>query len=298
MAADTTDRSAGGVEPRVAVVLAPGGLPGIDAHVGAWTAFEAAGIRPTAIYGCSAGAVIGALWASGRYSAFEASSILRKLGTEDVLKWRVLAWPMIRRYDYLANPAPIRALLERLLPETFEDLEIPLTVAATAMTGRAHPYGVRIGAGDLRSAVLASMSIAGVWPYVTRELSAAIPPVQLSDGGTTDAIALPERLADWDAVYVVDLVDRVGYEKRDSSAASRLLWNITGLARKEPAWERQQLIGQANVRWLELDTRGVSCFRFDHSLIDTCWTDAFLQLSRQRHPLGEYFALDESTPSD
>lgn len=62
----TTKRLASldGPRPVIALVLGGGGLRGF-AHVGAIRALEEAGIRPTIVVGTSAGAVVGAAYASG-----------------------------------------------------------------------------------------------------------------------------------------------------------------------------------------------------------------------------------------
>ena len=50
---------------RVGLVLTGGSLQGVSAQVGAWKALAEAEFVPDAIVGCSAGSVVGSLWASG-----------------------------------------------------------------------------------------------------------------------------------------------------------------------------------------------------------------------------------------
>lgn len=247
------------IPQRVAVVRGPGGLPGIDAHLGAWLAFEAAGIRPTWLSGCSAGAVIGALEAGGMY-AWQARELIEGLTTADVVRKR---WGWKARLFWLesfCDPAPIAALLDNLLLPDFASLVTPFTVAATRMDET--PREVAITTGDLRQAVLASMSIAGIWPYVQLDDGAFY-----SDGGTTERYPLPERLDDWDAVFVLDPVSSSSFEDRDRNIISRLLWNLEQLARLEASHLLEQYAERPNLHWLTLDVGSGSCLEFDHTLI-------------------------------
>lgn len=192
---------------RVAIVRGPGGLPGIDVHIGAWLALEAAGIRPTWLSGCSAGAIVAALDASGM-PAWQAREYVEALRDEDVVRRRFGWKARIFWLDHFCDPAPISELLTSLLPAEFGNLKTPLTVSATRMDPEA--CGVLLRDGDLRKAVLASMSIAGVWPYVD------VDGAQCSDGGTTHRYPLPPLAADphvfsdtiktWDAIFVLDPV--------------------------------------------------------------------------------------------
>ncbi len=64
LAADRPAGSGRGGRPRLAVVLGGGSARGF-AHIGVVKAFEALGIQPDLIVGCSAGSLVGAFWAAG-----------------------------------------------------------------------------------------------------------------------------------------------------------------------------------------------------------------------------------------
>ena len=69
--------------PEFALVLSGGGARGL-AHLGVLRAFEEAGITPDLVVGCSMGAIIGALYASG-YSPQEIESLTGRLDWEVLL---------------------------------------------------------------------------------------------------------------------------------------------------------------------------------------------------------------------
>lgn len=254
------------VPQRVAIVRGPGGLPGIDVHIGAWLALEAAGIRPTWLSGCSAGAIVAALDASGM-PAWQAREYVEALRDDDVVKRRFGWKARIFWIDHFCDPQPIQDLLASLLPAEFRNLRTPLTVSATRMDPVAH--GVLIRDGDLRAAVLASMSIAGVWPYVQ------VDNAQCTDGGTTHRYPLPplslgvtNGTPPFDAVFVLDPVSYASFADRDRNMLSRLLWNVEQLGRNQAEWLLEALAGNPRVYWLPLDMGPGSCLKFDHGLID------------------------------
>lgn len=185
--------AAAGVPPgaSVGLVLSGGGARGL-AHVGVIRVLESRGIRPAVITGTSMGAIIGALYASGR-SADEIERVVREMN------WRrALSDASPRRYQ----PYSLRELeagmtadlrmsitrggiafprgviegqhLEQMLGQLFDERGGPLqfsqlpirfaVVAADLETGEQ----VVIDQGDVVSAVRASMSVPGALAPVER----------------------------------------------------------------------------------------------------------------------------------
>ncbi len=150
------------VEPeRLVLVLSGGGMKAM-AQVGALRALEEAGRVPSEIVATSAGALIGALIASGLgYEEIVprvfgvGKSELAPLARMSVLV-RGLSAPSVLR------PGPLRALVERLLPvHEFRSLRYPLRVIAVDVDGG---VPVVFGAGgqaecSVVEAVLASMAL-------------------------------------------------------------------------------------------------------------------------------------------
>jgi NTE family protein len=124
------------------------GFFGFFAHAGAVSVLEAEGLRPARICGSSAGALVGAAWASGLGAARLREALLA-----------------LRRRDFwdpalgpgLLRGARFRALLEALLPAaTFEACPTPLAVSAYDVAAR---RTVVLRSGALAPAVHASCAL-------------------------------------------------------------------------------------------------------------------------------------------
>lgn len=133
---------------RVGLVLSGGGLRGIG-HLGAIKALHEYGYQPDVISGCSAGAIIGALYAGG-YSPDE---ILKIALESDLFPKTSLRF---RLSGFMDNSFLIRLFQKHLSKNHFEKLDIPLYVAVTDFRKGEIAY---LHAGDLDEAILASSSI-------------------------------------------------------------------------------------------------------------------------------------------
>jgi NTE family protein len=107
---------------RVAIALGSGSMHGL-AHVGVLEAFEEAGLRVHVVSGTSAGALVGALWASG----VRARDIERMAGAE--------AWESLRTFapaagGFMSNE-PLRAHLARTLATPIESWPVRFGAVAT-----------------------------------------------------------------------------------------------------------------------------------------------------------------------
>lgn len=191
------------VEPeRVVLVLSGGGMKAMS-QVGVLRALEEAGLVPAEIVGASAGALIGALIASGlTYEEIvpRVFSVgrgeLAALARMSVLV-RGLSAPSVLR------PQPMRALIARLLPvHDFGSLRYPLRVVAVEVESGTP---VVFGAGgrtdcSIVEAVLASMA-----------LPVYLPPVEIAgrrymDGGILQVLPLDVAAAiPADLVLAVDV---------------------------------------------------------------------------------------------
>ena len=155
-------------EKTFALVLGGGGARGL-AHIPVLEALDEAGLKPAAIAASSIGALIGAAYAAGmtgkqiRRHAIarlhDRAAVLRRLmaarafaGLSQLLSG--LGNPMLMDGEKLAH-----AFLPDTMPETFEELSIPLTVMATDLYGR---HETALTTGPLCPAVAASMAIPGI----------------------------------------------------------------------------------------------------------------------------------------
>ena len=209
--------------PSVALVLSGGGARGM-AHIGVIRALEERNIKVHAIVGTSVGALVGALYASGK-TPNELESILlgidwnqtltdqpvrnslshrRKKDARDYLvnTQATLAGGVIKLPKGLIQGQNLQLTLQRLFSEVsqirnFDQLPIPFrAVAADLVTGEA----VTFAEGSLATAVRASMSIPGLFAPV--EIDGRM----LVDGGIANNMPVDvAKSLGVDSVIAVDL---------------------------------------------------------------------------------------------
>jgi NTE family protein len=173
--------------PSVGLALGGGFARGL-AHIGVLKVFEQEGIPVNFIAGTSVGAVIGAAYCSG-IAAKELEKIAALVRFRDFARWT------ISRYG-LASSDRMAAFLGKMLKcRTFEDLKIPLAVAATDF---ASGEGVVFRSGPLVEAVRASCAYPGMFRpvkvggrlLVDGLLSHTVPTVPLRDMGAQRVVAV------------------------------------------------------------------------------------------------------------
>lgn len=175
---------------RLALVLGGGGVKGM-AHIGVLEEFENAGIPIDAIVGCSAGSIVGAIYADCPNS-HRAKRVLCPMKTCDLLDINLLNC----RYGLVQGKC-FRSFLHRTLSsKCFEELQIPLYVVATDVV---EGELVTFSYGPIIPAVQASASV----PFLFK-------PViycgrMLVDGGVADPI--PVRTAKEIGAQIVVAVD-------------------------------------------------------------------------------------------
>lgn len=202
---------------RVALVLGGGGARGI-AHIGVLEEFEKAGIPFDVIIGCSAGSIVGALYADSLDVGY-VKRLLEPVKCESFLD--ISIWK--GRYGISQGGAMTQVLDDFLDANYFEELKIPfLCVATDLWSGQL----VTLGGGELIPAVQASAAIPLV--YVPVNIHGRV----FVDGGIVDPV--PVRVAKQlgaDYIIAVDLRGQLdntfptnlfGVAKR--SADITLLW--------------------------------------------------------------------------
>lgn len=163
---------------KVALVLGAGGAKGL-AHVGVVEELQAAGIYPDLIVGCSAGAIVGALYAD-RLDINHVKSLLYEKRRDQFFAWSIENMPF-----GVSNAAALQQFLtDHLHSKRFEDLKIPFIAVATSLE-----FGdlVAFGAGEIEAPVRASAAIPGVF------LPVKINGGYFIDGGVADPI--PVKIA-------------------------------------------------------------------------------------------------------
>ncbi|MGB9104196.1 MAG: patatin-like phospholipase family protein [Terriglobales bacterium] len=173
--------------PTVGLALGGGFARGL-AHIGILKILEEEGIPVNFIAGTSVGSVIGAAYCSG-ISARELEEIAALVRFKDFARWT------LSRYGFASNDRMARFLDKMLKCRTFEDLKIPLAVAATDFTSG---EGVVFRSGSLVDAVRASCAYPGMFLPVNINgrllvdgmLAHAVPTVPLREMGAQRVIAV------------------------------------------------------------------------------------------------------------
>lgn len=175
---------------KIGVALGGGFARGI-AHVGVLKVLEEENIPIAFVAGTSVGALVGAAYCSGVTPA-ELEEMGRRVRFKDFARWT------LSRLGFASNERMIRFLSGILKVKTFEELRIPLAVAATDF---ATGDGVVFTSGDLIGPVRAScaypgmflpMRIDGRW-LVDGMLAHAVPTIPLRQMGATRVLAVHLR---------------------------------------------------------------------------------------------------------
>lgn len=194
------------MSPTFAVAFGGGGARGL-AHIHVIEALDELGIRPVSIAGSSIGAIMGAGMAagmSGKEIHDYARSILGRRSEVAARVWQARPGTFSEmmevglRVSQFSIERILKAFLPPQIPATFEELKIPLRVAATDFYG--HKLAV-LGKGELNSALAASAAIPALFSPVKRDGRLLI------DGGIYNPV--PFDLVD-DAADIVIAIDVVG----------------------------------------------------------------------------------------
>lgn len=160
----------------VGLVLSGGGARGF-AHIGVLRVLERVGAKFDVIAGTSMGAILGAIYATGK-SAEELYELARHVNWRNVVD--------LSLNTGLLKGDRFEGFLSEILPQTFEELEIPLAVVATDIESGEE---VVMSEGDLPSAVRASAAFPGAFEPVHIEGRT------LADGGIVNN--LPVNAVSW-----------------------------------------------------------------------------------------------------
>lgn len=187
---------------RVVLVLSGGGMKAM-AHIGVLRALEEFGLPPTEIVGTSGGALVGALAAGGLGYDEIVPRVMRIRARDFVVPARNALLLRGVGAASILRPAPLRALLRRILPvHEFGGLLRPLRVVATELdAGELVVFGAG-GRSDCSvvDAVYASMALPPHYP------PALIGGRRFADGGLRGVLPLDVAAAiPADVVVAVDV---------------------------------------------------------------------------------------------
>lgn len=175
----------------VALALSSGGARGL-AHIGAIEELEAQGYRITSIAGCSMGALIGGVYASGKLSEFR-----EWMKTVDRKKMLELTDFSLSLNHIVKGNRIIEAIMEFVPDMAIEELPIPYCAVATDWkAGRE----VVLNKGSLFEAIRASISLPSFYEPVQRD------GMILIDGGVINPIPMNRvKRKDGDILVGVDV---------------------------------------------------------------------------------------------
>jgi len=105
---------------KIGLVLGGGGARGF-AHIGVLKSLEKRGLEPVAIAGCSMGGLVGALIAAG----YDHQGILDIVA--EIKPWKLLD---VGKMGSLIGGSGMAHQMGKYLPDTFEELKVPLAVTA------------------------------------------------------------------------------------------------------------------------------------------------------------------------
>jgi len=254
-------------------VLSGGGMPGLDIHAGIWRALERAGIFATAISGTSAGAIVGAANAVGwRAAGFE--EYLRQHDDGDVRHERAF-WKLRAPFlDSIHDSDRIRVILEAILPPSWAKFAKPFSAWACKQRDGERINVARPELAEMPAdAVLASMSISGIFPAVK-----LLDGENYIDGGIRFNLPLLSNWHDFDEVWLL-----IGKTRPQDYAGrgiiSNLIRNIDILALDQIKDVLEETAGNPKVHviWPELPCK-TSALRFNHDLIDAAYVYTLRQL--------------------
>lgn len=194
-----------GKTPSIGLVLGGGGARGL-AHILMLEVFDELGIKPKIIAGTSIGAIYGAAYAAGLSArdirAHTEETLTKKFGlVRDLFAARVQRsgsfWDLFStRSAFLAPGALLDLVLPRRVPQSFEDLEIPLRIVASDF------YAIEsavFSSGPLRPAIAASMALPVIFEPVL------IGGRSLIDGGLTNPLPFDLLAGQADVIVAIDV---------------------------------------------------------------------------------------------
>jgi NTE family protein len=193
--------------PAIGIALGAGGANGL-AHILMLEALDDMGIQVARIAGSSIGAVIGSLYAAGmsgkeirglveRFVLSHREKPLSRLMESGAFEWINFVEIELGNGGLVSVDGFLAFMSETLKKKTFEELDIPIHIAAADLWAREQ---VVLTSGDLISAIDASMALPGVFEPVRRGGRVLI------DGGTCNPVPYDLLTDLCDIVIAVDVI--------------------------------------------------------------------------------------------
>jgi NTE family protein len=202
---------------KIGLTLGGGGAKGF-AHIPILEVFDELGVRPYCITGTSIGGIMGALYASGHTAADMAqmidhliikpqkSSLMEFFRNKDLFRFLQLMDPelSLKPKGLIKGNKLLSFLYQQMQVDSFEELEIPLTLVATDFWRKEQ---VVLCKGKLLPAVRASMAI----PYVFTPIT--LDDRILVDGGLVNNVPHDLLSPECDITIAVDIMGTNSHSK-------------------------------------------------------------------------------------
>jgi NTE family protein len=198
-----------------ALALGGGGARGLG-HIAVIEALDEMGVAPSAIAGASIGALVGAAYAAGLPGKEMRRHVIALAHERGAIFRRLMAARAGRIADLVSSGFAAANLVDAEkfcaqflpddMPDTFEELRIPLIVATSDLYRRCE---VPLSSGPLKPALAASVALPGLMrPVVIGERV-------LIDGGATNPLPFDHLRGRADVVVAVDISGEPAEERRD-----------------------------------------------------------------------------------
>jgi NTE family protein len=192
--------------PSVAIAFGGGGARGL-AHIHVIEALDELGIRPVMIAGSSIGAIMGAGMAAGMSGRDIREFTLSTVGNKREVMNRLWSLRPTTIQEFVSGGGIrvghynleriLKAFLPEQIPETFEELAIPLSITATDYYGQCE---CTVQSGELIKAIAASAAIPAVFMPVKLDGRVMI------DGGVINPVPFDHLVGKADIIIGVDAV--------------------------------------------------------------------------------------------
>lgn len=182
----------------ISLVLGSGGARGL-AHIGVIQTLEEQGYEIKSISGCSAGAMIGGIYAAGKLNEFE--QWIRAIDKLDIMALLDISWSSggLVKGDKIIN-----TLKELVGDKTIEELAIPFTAVAADIQNEKEVW---LNSGSLFDAIRASISLPMFFTPVNYK------DIILIDGGVLNPVPIAPTFSDnTDMTIAVNLGGAVVHE--------------------------------------------------------------------------------------
>lgn len=256
-------------------VRSGGGMPGLDIHAGIWRALWDAGIRSTDNSGTSAGAITAAYDSAG-WTACQFEELIRSTSDSDVraphFGWQVrLPW-----LESIHDSARIRALLASTLPSTWDAFAKPIATWAVRLRDGA-VVDTAVAPNAPCDAVLASASIAGLFPAVTLADGEAY-----VDGGLRANLPLPANWRNYDRVFLLIASPKPQDYPHRRGIVTNLIRNMDILRLDQIQDALDAVAADPRVTVIRPNCgSGRGMLRFNHNLIDMAYFQTLKQLAEK-----------------